>query len=327
MAILKSRANSSVVKPTRCRRSPEALESSKVRLEPRLNQLQATHPQLRYLEKMPSLNWLVSGVVHEINESINFISGNLPFINEYTEKLLQLLQLYRQHYPDSCLEIQAEAEAIDLKFLLQDLPKTLSSTKVATDRILNAALVLQNFGCIDNEEPMKFIELHKNIESILLLLQSRLYLKTNYSSIQIIKEYGNLPLVECCPGQINQILTIILTNLMDALNKSMMLSCSSLSPSHSQRDMTDIEPQIRIDTEVVDDQQVMIRISDNRIEVLKKVCPHSPFPCLQTKPIIGKDLWFSVIYQIVVERHRGMLNYTCIPKQGVEIVIQLPIQQ
>ncbi|MFN6466145.1 MAG: cache domain-containing protein [Nostoc sp. DedVER02] len=204
-----------------------ALEKSKEKLEDRveerttelknaLEELQRTQSQVIQSEKMSSLGQLVAGVAHEINNPVNFIHGNLVHVQEYTQDLLAFVQLYQQYDPNPAAEIQRVAEDIDLEFLQEDLPKMLSSMKVGTDRICQIVLSLRNFSRIDEAE-FKSVDIHEGIDSTLMILQHRLKAKPEQPEIEVIKDYGNVPLVECYAGQLNQVFMNILVNAIDAL--------------------------------------------------------------------------------------------------------------
>ncbi|MEH1816072.1 MAG: PAS domain S-box protein, partial [Nostoc sp.] len=176
-----------------------------------LRELQRTQTQLIQSEKMSSLGQLVAGVAHEINNPVNFIYGNLTPAKEYTQDLLSLLQLYQSHYPQPVPEIENFAELIELDFLKSDLPQLLNSMKVGAVRIREIVLSLRTFSRLDEAE-MKAVDIHEGIDSTLMILQNRLKGNDQRPTIEIIKEYGKLPLVECYAGQLNQVFMNILSN-------------------------------------------------------------------------------------------------------------------
>ncbi|MBX9253700.1 PAS domain S-box protein [Desmonostoc muscorum CCALA 125] len=280
-------------------------------LENTLRELQRTQSQLIQSEKMSSLGNMVAGVAHEINNPVNFIHGNLIPASEYTQDLLHLLELYQQHFPYPPEEIQAEITAIDLDFLKEDLVKLFQSMTVGTQRIREIVLSLRNFSRLDEAE-FKDVDIHQGIDSTLMILHNRLKGKPNYPEISVIKEYGKLPLIECYPGQLNQVFMNLLANAIDALEDSFVGE----------------QGQIRICTEVCNSQWVIIRISDNGIGIPQEILPKLFDPFFTTKDVgKGTGLGLSISYQIVVDKHRGSLSCNSIPGQGSEFVIKIPINQ
>jgi signal transduction histidine kinase len=278
-----------------------------------LENLQKTQAQLVQAEKMSSLGQLVAGVAHEINNPVNFIYGNLSHADEYIQDLLRLLQTYQQHYPNPDPTLQAEAEAIDLDFLAKDLPKLLDSMKVGTERIRHIVLSLRNFSRLDEAE-VKPINIHEGLDSTLMILGHRLKAKPNRPDIKIIRDYGNLPLIECYAGQLNQVFMNLLSNAIDALEESIQVQKQSL-------------PCLTIRTAVVDCAQITICIMDNGLGIPKHVQPRLFNPFFTTKPIgKGTGMGLAISYQIVTERHHGSLDFISEPGQGTEFVITMPVK-
>ncbi|MGE5655989.1 MAG: sensor histidine kinase, partial [Actinomycetota bacterium] len=205
-------------------KSEQQLKTKTEELENTLQELNQTQVQLVQQEKMSSLGQLVAGVAHEINNPVNFIHANLTHVQEYSQDLLNLIQFYQHYYPNPRLEIQTLIEDLDLDFLQDDFPKILNSMKVGTDRIRHIVLSLRNFSRMDEAE-LKAVDLHEGIESTLLILQHRLKAKLQGPEIVILRNYGNLPPVECYGGQLNQVLMNILANAIDALEEKIQ-SCA-----------------------------------------------------------------------------------------------------
>ncbi|MEM9770564.1 MAG: PAS domain S-box protein, partial [Cyanobacteria bacterium P01_D01_bin.73] len=187
-------------------------------LEGVLVKLRSTQAQLVQTEKMSGLGQLVAGIAHEINNPVNFIYGNLDHACTYAKDLLELLELYQTHVAETPENIQAFVEEIDLEFLVEDLPQMLSSMQVGADRIKDIVMSLRTFSRMD-EAAVKAFDLHDGIDSTLTILNSRTKSKSNRPGIDIVRNYGELPMVECYGSQINQVFMNILTNALDALDE------------------------------------------------------------------------------------------------------------
>ncbi|MCL1472263.1 sensor histidine kinase [Argonema antarcticum] len=290
------------------RQSEERERQKAEQLELALHKLQQTQAQLIQTEKISSLGQLVAGVAHEINNPINFIYGNINYAHQYTQELMELIRLYQHNYPNPVPEIDEKAEAIELDFLMEDLSKLLSSMKLGAERIREIVLSLRNFSRLDEAE-MKSVDIHEGIDSTLLILQHRLKAKPDRPAIEVIKEYGDLPLVECYAGQLNQVFMNLLANAIDALE----MGCQEAP-----------KPQIRIHTEKINSTHIAIRISDNGSGITEEVHQKLFDPFFTTKPIgKGTGLGLSISYQIVVEKHGGQMKCISAAGKGAEFVIVL----
>ncbi|NER07649.1 MAG: HAMP domain-containing histidine kinase, partial [Okeania sp. SIO3C4] len=284
-----------------------------------LEELKQKEAQLIQTEKMSSLGQLVGGVAHEINNPVNFIYGNLDFTSEYTKQLLTLVELYQQCYPEAKAEIEEYIEEIDLEFLKEDLSKIISSMTVGTTRIRQIVQSLRNFSRLDESE-LKTVDIHEGIDSTLLILNNRLRLQFNHSAIEIIKNYGQLPLIDCYPGQLNQVFINLINNSIDSINE--------YNQKQIDLNIQDYSGIIQIRTKVLEDNWVEISIADNGTGIKPEILNKLFDPFFTTKKIgKGTGLGLSVSYQIIVEKHQGKLF--CVSKQnnGVEFIIQIPIGQ
>lgn len=308
-------------------------------LELALQDLQQTETWLIQTEKMSGLGQMVAGVAHEINNPVNFITGNLSHATNYIQDLLELINYYKQHYPNPNSEIQGFIEEIDLEFLIEDLPKILSSMKMGADRIQEIVLSLRDFSRLDDAQ-MRPINIHEGIDSTLLILQNRLKPKGKHPGVTVIKEYGNLPPVECYAGQINQVFMNIISNAIDALENWRVEGTEQQLFRESQEDIeghcqintsssthpTSTSPKIWISTELLEDNQAVIRIRDNGLGMPPSVVRRLFDPFFTTKPVgKGTGLGLSISHQIIVEKHGGLLQCYSEPGQGAEFWIQIPV--
>ncbi|MBL1197903.1 MAG: response regulator [Nostoc sp. GBBB01] len=272
-------------------------------LEHTLRELQTTQVQLIQTEKMSSLGRMVAGLAHEINNPVNFIHGNFNHLNNHINCLLNLIEIYQQKNPELHSILQDEFGDFNLDFIIEDLPKILSSMRLGTDRIREIVLSLRNFSRLDQSDK-KAVNLHEGIESTLLLLSHRLKQK-----IEIIKNYGNLPLVQCYPAQLNQVLMNILSNSIDALLEL---------DEHKQK-------QILITTEATEFATVIIKIQDNGSGIDTEIQSKIFDPFFTTKPVNkGTGLGLAISYQII-EKHQGNIKLKSELGYGTEFTIEIPI--
>ena len=295
-----------------------ALTQANVELESALRELQQTQAQLVQTEKMSSLGQLVAGVAHEINNPVNFIHGNLTHVNQHTQDLLQLVQAYQQTFPDAPPALKAQLEQLDFEFLETDLPQLLQSMNVGTNRIQEIVLSLRNFSRLDEAE-FKTVELHQGIDNTLMILSHRLRATPDRPKIEIVKNYGHLPSVECYAGQMNQVFMNLLTNAIDALEEPLTAS--------SPKDPTTAK-KIWIRTEALTNRRVRIWIQDNGTGMPERMKSRVFDPFFTTKPIgKGTGLGLSISYQIVTEKHKGKMWCDSTPGQGTKFIVEIPVHQ
>jgi two-component system, NtrC family, sensor kinase len=300
----------------------QELTSANADLAATLQELQQTQAKLIQTEKMSSLGQLVAGVAHEINNPINFIHGNLDHVRQYTLDLLQLVQRYQHYYPQTHDELQALIETTDFEFLNQDLPHLLTSMQDGSNRIREIILSLRSFSRLDEAE-VKCVDLHEGIDSALMILHHRLEPaasdllgnRPNNHTIEVVKDYDNLPQVECYAGQINQVFLHILDNAIDALSPRARASLK-------------VQPTIWIQTELLGKDWVKISFKDNGCGIPERSQSKLFDPFFTTKPIgKGTGLGLSISYQIVTEQHRGQLHCQSVEGLGTEFSIIIPLRQ
>jgi signal transduction histidine kinase len=269
-------------------------------------ELKHTQSQLIQTEKMSSLGQMVAGIAHEINNPVNFIGGNIDYANQYIQDLADLVTLYQEYYPNPPDAIIQHIEDIELEFLREDLPKTLSSMKMGADRIHEIVVSMRNFSRSDDGN-MKSADIHEGIDSTLVILNHRLK-----QGIQVIKQYGKLPAVECSPAQLNQVFMNVIGNAIDALEEV-------------KKGDKEYSPTIWISTEVTADNTVTVKIRDNGPGIAPGCAQQIFDPFFTTKSIgKGTGLGLAISYQIVA-KHHGKIEVNSQIGQGTEFMITLPV--
>jgi len=285
-----------------------------------LKELQSTQGQLIQTEKMSGLGQLVAGVAHEINNPVNFVHGNLKPAREYAQDILELIDLYQQHYPTPAPEIQEALEDIEIDFIKIDFPRLLASMRLGTSRIQEIVKSLRSFSRLD-ESAMKTVDLHEGLENTLLILNSQLRGKPDQQEIAVDRQYSELPLVECYPGQLNQVFMNLLVNAIDALEPSRK------SLASTQESVQKENPLIITLRTQVKDSSVVVDITDNGSGIPEAVRSKLFDPFFTTKPVgKGTGLGLSISYKIVTETHKGQILCESTPGQGSTFSIQIPLR-
>ncbi|MFN6476881.1 AAA family ATPase [Nostoc sp. DedQUE07] len=284
-------------------------------LEHSLTDLKQMQLQLVQSEKMSALGNLVAGVAHEINNPVGFIAGNIQPAVDLVEDLFNLIELYQEKFPNPGVEIEEKIAELDLEYIREDLPKMISSMKLGIDRIRSISNSLRTFSRADTENKVAF-NIHDGIDSAILILKHRLKASELHPDIKVVKKYGDISLVKCFPGQLNQVFMNLLANAIDALEES-----------NIGHNFHDINNKIEIKTCLSEDKErVLIYIQDNGMgmsdEVKQKIFDH-----LFTTKSVGKGtgLGLAIARQIIVEKHGGTLDVNSVQGEGTEFVIQIPI--
>ncbi len=280
-------------------------------LKATLEKLQSSQLQLIQSEKMAALGQLVAGIAHEVNNPIGFLNGSIRNAQEYTRDLLCHLRLYQKHYPHSNDEISEHAIETDLEFLVEDFPRLIDSMQGATDRIKTISDSLRNFSRSDAIEKIP-ADIHDGLDSTLMILKYRLKANDQRPEIKVCRCYGELPLVNCFPGQLNQVFMNILANAIDALDEA-----------HQKKQQQ--TSQIYITTKTLNSDWIEIAIKDNGPGIPPEIQAKIFEPFFTTKPVgKGTGMGMSISNQIITEKHNGKLLCNSSPGQGTEFLIQIP---
>ncbi|RFP53709.1 MAG: histidine kinase [Limnothrix sp. CACIAM 69d] len=329
-------------------------------LEQQLKELKETQIQLVQAEKMSTLGQMISGIVHEINNPLHFIHGNLDHCLNYAQSLLEACQILLKASPrarewheifhanssssenwlneatlgsdpedqnidvDHSLDDAVALASLDLEnlaFALDDFPKVLQSMRIGSQRIREIVEGLRQFSRLD-ASALDWFDIHEGIDNTLMILRSRLTRAKVSSNIEIIRNYGNVPLISCYGGQINQVFMNILANAIDALEDHNQ-ACELPARSGTKREL----PKIWIETGLINSGWLRISIRDNGCGMPRDIQSKMFEPFFTTKSAHrGTGLGMSISYKIVTERHGGRLRCLSEPCQGTEFVIELPIE-
>ncbi len=297
----------------------QKLELQTSQLQLALERLQHSQLQLIQREKMSALGNLVSGVAHEINNPVGFLSGNLQPAQDYVRDLFGLVDLYQKTFPNPGREIEEKIETIDLAYLREDLPKTLYSMREGIKRIANISTSLRTFSRSDAEYRVLF-NLHEGLDSTLLILKHRLKANEHRPAIKVVINYHEMPSIMCFPGQLNQVFMNLLANAIDALDDSNQGKSFSEIQLHPNR--------ITVTIQLSNDRQwAMIKIQDNGIGMTEEI-KQKIFENLFTTKGVGKGtgLGLAIVRQIIVEKHCGTIEVNSLLGQGTEFILQIPVK-
>lgn len=319
--VLSATTTENIQAETRLREANDRLEH---RVEERTSELQETLKKLKLAqammvqnEKMSSLGQLVAGVAHEINNPVNFIHGNLAHAKGYVQELLKVVSLYQENCHNLPAELQDEIDEMELDFLKGDTINLFQSMTSGTERIRQIVLSLRNFSRLDEAE-YKSVDIHEGIDSTLMILKKQIKGKPGSLGIEIIKDYDQLPPVECYAGQLNQVFMNLLSNAVYALNESIEQA------KFNKQNL----PTIQIKTQSFSDESVSIKISDNGAGISQENLPKIFDPFFTTKEVgKGTGLGLSISYQIISEIHGGRLFCNSSVEWGTEFTIEIPIHQ
>ena len=300
-----------------CSQAAIALENARLyqQAQQALTDLQQAQLQLVQNEKMATLGNLVAGVAHEINNPVGFIGGNINAAQEYLHELLNALSIYQQHanLPES---VASELADSDLNFIAEDFPKLMTSMRSGVERIRHISISLRSFSRTDTEKKTEF-NLHEGLDSTLLILKYRLKANEQRPAIEIIKEYGELPELQCYPGQLNQVFMNLLGNAIDALEES--------NARLSYQEIEKNPNRICLQTEKKEGR-IIVRISDNGKGMTEEIKARIFEQGFTTKPVgKGTGLGMAIARQIVEEKHGGAIACLSELGNGTEFIVSLPL--
>jgi two-component system, NtrC family, sensor kinase len=305
------------------RRSEAQLQGRTQQLQQALDELKLAQKQLVQSEKMSSLGQIAAGIAHEINNPIGFIYGNLDYASEYMEVLIKIVNLYNKYYPQPHTEILKAIQISELDFVLKDFPKVLKSMHAGAERIRDIVLSMRYFSGYDQAYTQQE-DIHIGLDSTLVILQSRLKEQTNRVAIEVKKNYGDIPPINCYSSRLNQVFMNLLSNAIDAIEEKFKDVEGSFYP------VIEICTRLCNSTEKNQDknsQWVEVRIVDNGVGIAPHIQNSIFDPFFTTKPVgKGTGLGLFISYSIIVEQHNGQLLCNSEVGKGTEILIRLPTE-
>jgi len=273
---------------------------------------QQTQKQMMQTEKMAILGQMVAGVAHEIRNPVNTIVGNLQYMNTYYESLLQVTLAYQKEYAQDSPEMQQLKEDVELDYILDDLPTVLHSVSLASERIKELVNGLRTFSHMGGTTK-KETDIHECIDNTLLMIKSRL----KYG-IEVVKNYGEIPPINCYSGQLSQVFMNIINNAIDALEEKQV----------KEKDKGSLwkGPRLMITTSMLSSQEISIKIVDNADGMPPEIKDRIFEMFFTTKSAEkGTGLGLAISHQIITEKHKGKLRIASELNQGTEFDIILPL--
>ncbi|MEM8640080.1 MAG: hybrid sensor histidine kinase/response regulator [Cyanobacteria bacterium P01_G01_bin.54] len=294
---------------------------ARIRVQINLRQAQA---QLLQESKLATMGELVTGIAQEVDDPISFIQGNLTCAEQYYQELIQLVELYEQEYPEPTEPIQAWQAQIDLPFLKQDYPDLLDSMKKGAERVKGMMVSLSAFSQRDITKG-KLWDLHKILDNALALLSPRLQAKDDRPAVEVYKNYGTLPLIHCYPEQLNQALTHLLMNLLDALDEKYQHSAADQDKQGSDALQLLLTTHMAVENPA---RHIRLEIG-NQDRLPSFEMPRQPLAdwLMEKLSDQGTGLKLAIAQQIITEKHRGTITCTSAPNQGTTFAITLPLQE
>lgn len=279
------------------------LNRQKNELQKTLEDLKQTQSQLVQSEKMASLGQLVAGIAHEINNPVTFISAGVDSLNTNLEEIRQVLDVYHRITPANVAEklkqIGELKDRIEYNEAIREINMLIESIKNGTRRTTEIVKGLRIFSRLD-EDVLKTADIHEGLDSTLILLHNKYK-----NRIGIIKNYGELPDIECYPGQLNQVFMNILSNAIDAITDQGTITI----------------------TTAISGKSVQISIRDTGKGIPGNVRNKLFEPFFTTKEVgKGTGLGLSISHGII-EKHRGSIRVSSEIGQGSEFIIVLPVKQ
>jgi len=267
--------------------------------------LSMAQEQLMQSEKLASIGQLAAGVAHEINNPIGYVFSNFSTLEIYIDSLLRILTAYEKldknrGSTEVYQELNAVRKDVEIDYLKEDIPALMSESREGITRVRKIVQDLKDFSRTDTALEWQWANLHQGIDSTLNIVNNEIKYKAD-----VIKNYGNLPDVECLPSQINQVVMNLVVNAAHAINGG--------------------RGTISITTKVVD-TDVQIEVKDSGAGIAPENLSRIFDPFFTTKPVgQGTGLGLSLSYGIM-QKHQGSIQVNSVMGQGTTFTLRLPIK-
>jgi two-component system NtrC family sensor kinase len=280
----------------------DALRREKAEQLVLIGKLEQAQGQLLQSEKMASIGQLAAGVAHEINNPIGFVNSNLGTLKNYVERLLALVNAYEAceaEHPIHSEPLIAAKQVAELDFLRQDIVALLAESSDGLERVKKIVQDLKDFSRVDSSQKWEWTDLHKGLDSTLNVVNNEIKYKAD-----VVKEYGNLPAIECLSGQINQVFMNLLVNAAHAIHE---------------------RGTITLRTGTADDG-VWVEVADTGCGIAPENLQRIFEPFFTTKAVgKGTGLGLSLSYGIV-RKHGGSIDVRSEPGAGTIFRVTLPVK-
>lgn len=272
------------------------------RVQEKVTELKSAQGQLLQSEKLASIGQLAAGVAHEINNPVGYISSNVGTLKNYIENLFRVLDAYEQleqlvGASSNLDNIIAVKKEVEIDYLKQDIAELIAESQEGITRVKQIVQDLKDFSHVDEAE-WQWVDIHKGIDSTLNVAHN----ETKYKA-EVIKEYGDIPRIQCMPSQINQVFMNLVVNAAHAIEERGVITIRS---GHTE-------------------ETVWVSVSDNGKGIPEDVQKRIFEPFFTTKPVgKGTGLGLSLSYGII-EKHNGVITVESEPGVGTTFKVELPI--
>ncbi|WEF34767.1 ATP-binding protein [Pseudoduganella chitinolytica] len=280
------------------------LRRSNLELTALNGQLLHAQQQLMQADKLASIGHLAAGVAHEINNPIGYIFSNFTTLHTYFDQLLAMLDAYRgaEAVMDGAAALRAMRERIDLDFLRGDIPTLLAESREGIVRVRHIVQDLKDFSRADIHQDWVWANVHQGIDSTLNIVGNEVKYRA-----EVIKQYGDIPDIECLPVQVNQVIMNLLVNAAHAMGAE--------------------RGRITVSTGREGDGHIWIDIADSGCGIPADILPRIFDPFFTTKEVgKGTGLGLSLSYGII-QRHSGRIEVESEPDRGSRFRVLLPVHQ